>query len=84
VDRYAVTDYAVVGFKGMDGQNECGVIYSPYVIGLEAEAVTQEDFSPRMGVMSRYGLTSSLLGSGRYYRQVNFVNLNLLTNGQLS
>lgn len=84
VDRYAVTDYAVVGFKGMDGQNECGVIYSPYVIGLEAEAVTQEDFSPRLGVMSRYGLTSSLLGSGRYYRQINFVNLNLLTNGQLS
>ena len=76
IDRYARTDYATVGLKGQDGQNECGVVYSPYVLGLESEATTQEDFSPRMGVMSRYAITNSLLGAGRYYRSINFINLN--------
>lgn len=78
LDRYARSDYAVVGLKGQDGQNECGVIYSPYVMGLESAATTQEDFSPRMGVMSRYAITNSLLGAGRYYRQINFINLNTI------
>lgn len=84
VDRYATTDYATVGLKGADGQNECGVVYSPYVVGLEAEATDPYNFNKNVGVMSRYALTSSLLGAGRYYRQINFVNLSLLTNGQLS
>lgn len=84
VDRYATSDYATVGLKGADGQDECGIIYSPYVVGLEAEAVNQSDFSKRVGVLSRQAITASLLGSGRYYRQINFINLSLLTNGQLS
>jgi hypothetical protein len=77
VDRYAVNDYALVGLKG--DQSEAGVIYSPYVLGLESEATTQGDFSPRLGVMYRYAITNSLLGAGRYYRQLQFIGLNSMT-----
>lgn len=75
VDRYARSDYALLGLKGQDGQNECGVVYSPYVMGLESEAVNPLNMSPVIGVMSRYGITNSLMGSGRYYRQVNIIGL---------
>ncbi len=76
IDSYARTDYALLGLKGVDGQNECGVILSPYVMGLQSEAVDPNNFSTRVGVMSRMAITNSLMGSGRYYRQVNFVGLS--------
>lgn len=79
VDRYARADYALLGLKGQDGQNECGVVYSPYVIGLESEAVNPNNFSPVVGIMSRYGITNSLMGSGRYYRQINMVGVSNIT-----
>lgn len=76
IDSYARSDYALLGFKGADGQNECGVILSPYVMGLQAEATDPANFSTRVGVMSRMAITNSLMGSGRYYRQINFVGLS--------
>lgn len=76
VDRYANADYALVGLKGQDGQNECGVVYSPYVMGLESEATNPGNFSTNVGIMDRYAITSSLMGAGRYYRQINFVGVS--------
>jgi len=79
-DQYATDDYALVGYKGA-GQNDCGVIYSPYVTGVLNRTVAQEDFSPRIGVMSRYAITDSLLGSGRYYRLMTFANMDKVVAG---
>lgn len=79
VDRYAGNnDYALAGLNGQ-GDSEFGIIYSPYVMGLESEATGQDQFSRRVGVMNRYAITTSLLGSGRYYRLMNFVGLSALT-----
>ncbi len=74
-DSYATSDYALCGYKG-ENQQKCGIIYSPYITGLISKAVAQEDFSDRIGAMSRYALTDSLLGSGRYYRLINISNLD--------
>jgi len=74
-DVYATTDTALLGYKG-PGVSDCGVIFSPYIMGLMSEAVDGNSFSPRMGVMSRYALTDSLLGAGRYYRLIEFQNLD--------
>lgn len=79
-DTYATTDYALVGYKG-PGVSDAGLVYSPYVTGLSNRAIDPTDFSPRIGVMSRYAITDSLLGSGRYYRLINFTNLSGLING---
>ena len=78
VDRFAVNDYALVGLKGAD-QDEGGIIYSPYVMGLESEATDPNNFSSKVGVMNRYAITASLLGAGRYYRHILFANLNTMT-----
>lgn len=82
-DQYATDDYALVGYKGPT-QNDAGVIYSPYVTGVMNRTVAQEDFSPRIGVMSRYAITDSLLGSGRYYRFMTFSNVNKVIAGHSS
>lgn len=73
-DSYATSDYALVGYKG-PGISDCGIIYSPYVTGLFSRAIEQQDFSPRVGVMSRYAITKTLLGAGRYYRLIQFSQL---------
>ena len=74
-DSYASSDYALTGYKG-PGISDGGVVYSPYIMGLLSKAIQPDDFSPRVGVMSRYALTDSLLGAGRYYRLNNYTNLD--------
>ena len=79
-DQYATTSYALVGYKG-PGVSDAGVIFSPYIMGLQNRAISPDDFSPRVGVMSRYAVTDSLLGAGRYYRLIPFMNVNKLIPG---
>ena len=50
-------------------------------MGLQNRAISPDDFSPRVGVMSRYALSDSLLGAGRYYRLLSFANVNTLIPG---
>jgi len=80
IDQYAQSDYALVGYKG-DGASDAGVIYSPYIMGVMNRGNSQENFAPRIGVMSRYAITDSLLGSGRYYRLITFTNMNSVIAG---
>jgi hypothetical protein len=79
-DVYAQTDYALVGFKG-SGISDCGIIFSPYIMGLTSKAIDPTDFSPRIGVMARYAITDTLLGSGRYYRLLPFTNVSSIIAG---
>jgi hypothetical protein len=67
----------MIGYKG-SGISDAGIIYSPYVTGVTNRAVDPTDFSPRVGILSRYAITDTLLGSGRYYRVLNFSNLSSL------
>jgi hypothetical protein len=79
-DQYARTEYAMVGYKG-PGISDSGIIFSPYIMGLTNRAIEPSDFTPRIGVMSRYALTDTLLGSGRYYRLIPYYNVNKLIPG---
>jgi len=79
-DQYARAEYALIGYKG-NGISDCGIIFSPYIMGLTNRAIHPADFTPRIGVMSRYAITDTLLGSGRYYRLIPFYNVNKLIPG---
>jgi hypothetical protein len=76
-DAYATQDYALVGYKGPT-ISDTGLVYSPYITGLFNRAIRPDDFGVNVGVMSRYAITDSLLGSGRYYRAIRVTNLNTL------
>lgn len=79
-DQYATDEYALVGYKG-EGQNDCGIILSPYLMNVVNTGQDPNTFAPRIGVMSRYAITDSLLGSGRYYRLINYHNINKVVAG---
>jgi len=76
-DTYNTDNNVLVGYKG-PGTADAGIIFSPYVTGLFNRAMAQEDFTPRIGVMSRYAITSNLLGASRYYTKFAVAGLTNL------
>jgi hypothetical protein len=73
-------DYAMVGLKG-NGVSDAGVLFCPYIMGLTNRAISPSDYTPRVGVMSRYAIVSNLLGAGRYYRIIPYFNTAKLIAG---
>ena len=74
-DMFATRDYAVVGYKGRD-DSDAGIVYLPYVPLQFLEAVGQDSFNPRIGVMTRYGLCNNLFGAENYYRYIDVRGLS--------
>jgi hypothetical protein len=83
----AASQYFVVGYKGTS-QYDAGIFYCPYVPLQMVRAVGQDNFQPKIGFKTRYGLqanpfaenSGSINGSGsadsnRYYRRVKVSNL---------
>ncbi len=88
IDPYSTRDYINVGYKGTNPY-DAGLFYCPYVPLTMVKAVGEEDFQPRIGFKTRYGMVSNpFVGStpanglasdrtNQYYR-ISAVN-NLLT-----
>jgi hypothetical protein len=58
IDPYASRDYINVGYKGTNPY-DAGVFYCPYVPLTMVKAVGEEDFQPRIGFKTRYGMVSN-------------------------
>lgn len=58
IDPYATADYITVGYKGSNPY-DAGVFYCPYVPLLLVRAVGEDDFQPRIGFKTRYGMASN-------------------------
>jgi len=58
IDPYANTDYVTVGYKGQNPYDS-GVFYCPYVPLQMVKAVGEDDFQPRIGFKTRYGMASN-------------------------
>jgi hypothetical protein len=58
IDPYAVADYVTVGYKGSNPY-DAGVFYCPYVPLQMVRAVGENDFQPRIGFKTRYGMASN-------------------------
>ena len=58
IDPYAVADYVTVGYKGTNPY-DAGVFYCPYVPLQMVRAVGEQDFQPRIGFKTRYGMVSN-------------------------
>lgn len=76
-DNYAVDMFGkdngevLLAYKGT-GVSDCGVVFCPYVTGVVNQAIDPNDFSPRVGVMSRYAFANNMLGADNYYRMLKF------------
>ncbi len=58
VDPYAANDYCTVGYKGANAY-DAGVFYCPYVPLTMVRAVGENDFQPKVGFKTRYGMVSN-------------------------
>jgi hypothetical protein len=74
-DTFAMGNYALLGYKG-PSPYDSGIIYCPYIPVQLMRATAQENFSPRMGVRTRYGVMNHLFGAGNYYHLIKLEGLS--------
>ena len=79
VDQFASTDTCIVGFKGAN-MYDAGMFYCPYVPLQMMKSIGEEDFQPRLGFKTRYGITmnpfaSGVAGANPYFRKFTVTNL---------
>jgi len=58
IDPYAVVDYVTVGYKGSNPY-DAGVFYCPYVPLTMMRAIGENNFQPKIGFKTRYGMVSN-------------------------
>lgn len=58
IDPYMTTETVIVGYKGANAY-DAGLFYCPYVPLQFMRARGEEDFQPRIGVKTRYGLAAN-------------------------
>jgi len=86
IDPYAASDYITVGYKGSNAY-DAGIFYCPYVPLQMVKAVGENDFQPRIGFKTRYGMASNpfvgaapadglaVAGTNQYYRRFAVANI---------
>jgi len=58
IDPYASVDYMTVGYRGTNPY-DAGMFYCPYVPLTMVRAVGEQDFQPRIGFKTRYGMVAN-------------------------
>ncbi len=79
VDPYAGVDYFNVGYKGANSY-DAGMFYCPYVPLSMMKTIGENDFQPRIGFKTRYGIADNpFVTAGNnnnvYYRKRKVTNL---------
>ena len=58
IDPYSTVDFVCVGYRGSNPY-DAGLFYCPYVPLTMVKAVGENDFQPRMGFKTRYGMIAN-------------------------
>jgi hypothetical protein len=79
IDPYAGVDYYTIGYKGSNPY-DAGMFYCPYVPLSMMKTIGENDFQPKIGFKTRYGLADNPFvtagaGANVYYRKRKVVNL---------
>ena len=64
--RATSLEYALLGFKGTE-YYDTGIVYCPYIPVMIQRTIGPNDFSPRVGLMTRYGVVDHIFGANLYY-----------------
>jgi len=67
--RSAALEYALLGYKGTE-YYDTGIVYCPYIPVMIQRTVGPNDFSPRVGLMTRYGVVDYIFGASLYYHVI--------------
>ena len=64
--RVPTLDYALLGYKGTE-YYDTGIVYCPYIPVMVQRTIAPNDFSPRVGLLTRYGVVDHIFGANLYY-----------------
>jgi len=67
--RSTQVEYALLGYKGPEFY-DTGIIYCPYIPVMVQRTIGPNDFSPRVGLLTRYGVVDNIFGADLYYHVV--------------
>lgn len=77
-------EYALLGFKGSE-YYDTGIIYCPYIPIMVQRAIDPVNFTPRVGLMTRYGIVNNIFGADLYYHLIIVKGLGVaFTPGSVS
>jgi hypothetical protein len=62
-------EYALLGYKGSE-YYDTGLIYCPYIPIMVQRTIGPNDFAPRVGLMTRYGIVNNIFGASLYYHLI--------------
>ena len=67
--RTKPVDYALLGYKGSE-YYDSGIVYCPYIPVMVQRTIGPNDFAPRVGLLTRYGVVDHIFGANLYYHLV--------------
>jgi len=67
-------DYALLGYKGAE-YYDSGIVYCPYIPVMVQRTIGPNDFAPRVGLLTRYGVVDHIFGANLYYHLLLCTNL---------
>jgi hypothetical protein len=67
--RTKPVDYALLGYKGSE-YYDSGIVYCPYIPVMVQRTIGPNDFSPRVGLLTRYGVVDHIFGASLYYHLI--------------
>jgi len=67
--RASALEYALLGYKGGE-YYDTGIIYCPYIPVMIQRTIGPNDFAPRVGLMTRYGVVDNIFGAYLYYHVI--------------
>jgi hypothetical protein len=69
-------EYALLGYKGSE-YYDTGIVYCPYIPVMIQRTIGPNDFAPRVGLMTRYGVVDHIFGANLYYHVIIVKGLGL-------
>ena len=72
--RTSRVEYALLGYKGPEFY-DTGIIYCPYIPVMVQRTIGPNDFSPRVGLLTRYGVVDNIFGANLYYHTILLAGL---------
>jgi len=67
-------NYVLLGYKGPEFY-DTGIIYCPYIPVMVQRTIGPNDFAPRVGMLTRYGVVDNIFGAELYYHVIIVKNL---------
>lgn len=72
--RVQELNYVLLGYKGPEFY-DTGIIYCPYIPVMVQRTIGPNDFAPRVGLLTRYGVVDNIFGAELYYHVIIVKNL---------